>query len=131
MNPEHDRNLRFGVAIFELLQTFLRDSNVEVQTFEFIVARSWIIRPSTNEDFTLLLDTSRAELGGIERTCKRVLYLAVGPSLVDRRIGDTTKVGKTVSIVIFATDLAAQGWEILCDLHSRLNMQLTRLLLAK
>jgi len=131
MNPEHDRNLRVNVAILELLQTFLRDSNVEVQTPELIVAWCWIICSSANEDFTLLLDTTRAKLGGIEWTCKRVLYFAVGPPLVDRRVGNTTKVSKTVNVVIFATDLTPQGWEILCNLHFRLDMRREILLLGK
>lgn len=130
MNPEHDRNLRLSVAILELLQTFLRNGNVEVQTPELIVARSWIIRPSTNKDFTLLLDTSRAEHGRIERIWKKVLHLAVGPSFVDRRVGNTAKVGKTVDLVIFANYLTPQGWEILRDLHFKRVCDEKQLLLA-
>jgi hypothetical protein len=66
MNPEHDGGLRLGVAILELLQTFSWDCNVQIQTIELVISWSWVIRPSTDENFSLFLDASRTETGSIK-----------------------------------------------------------------
>ena len=66
MDPEHDGDLRPGVAILELLQTFSWDGDVQVETIELIISWGWVIRPSTHENFSFFLHASRTKTGSIK-----------------------------------------------------------------
>jgi hypothetical protein len=93
MNPKHNwQQTRLNISSRERP---LWNGDIQVEAIELVVARDWVGYATGDEYFSMALDTSWPEFGGIERTLEGVVSPAVCPTLFDRRKGDSAKQGET------------------------------------
>jgi hypothetical protein len=97
MNPKH--NWQQTRLIISIRERPLWNGDIQVEAIEFVVARDGIGYATRDEYFSMALDTSRPELGGIKRTLEGVLSPTVCPTLLDRRKGNSAKQGETVLLI--------------------------------